>query len=91
MWWWNIIIIGYDKFNDKSSHLKDDSVPSLFETALSNFENVHVIFKIFRGNIEKIEKLLVQSGIQTRFYILYDTKRRIASYALTRISVYHKR
>jgi len=57
--------------------LKDDSVPSLFETALSDFQNVPVIFIVFGENIEKIEKLLVQSAIQTRFSTLYDTNRSI--------------
>jgi len=38
-------------------------VPSLFETALSDFQNVAVIFIMSGENIEKIEKLFVQSAI----------------------------
>lgn len=71
--------------------MKDDSIPSLFETALSDFQNVPVIFVMFGENIEEIEKLLVQSAIQTRFSTFYDTNRSIPSYPFTRISVNHKR
>lgn len=80
-----------DKVNDKSSHFKEDSKRSLFEQTLSNFQHFMVIFIMFVRNIEKIEKLLVQSAIQTRFSTLYDTNRSIASYPFTRISVNHKR
>lgn len=80
-----------DKVNDKSSHLKEDFKRCLFELTLSNFQHFTVIFIMFVGNIEKIEKLLVQSAIQTRFSTLYDTNRSIVSYPFTRISVNHKR
>jgi len=71
--------------------MKEDSERSFLEQAHSNFQHFTVIFIMSVGNIEKIEKLLVQSAIQTRFSTLYDTNRSIASYPFTRISVNHKR
>jgi len=47
-----------DKFNDKSSHLKDGFERSLIETVLSGSQHFTVIYITFRENIEKIENVL---------------------------------